>query len=56
MQASLANYPDAIRGCLNIPEDKKLMVGMSLGYPDDMAPLNSYHSARESIDSFTRWY
>ena len=56
MQASLANYPDAIRGCLNIPEDKKLMVGMSLGYPDDTAALNSYHSARESIDSFTRWY
>ncbi len=56
MQASLANYPDAIRGCLNIPENKKLIVGMSLGYPDEKAPLNSYHSARESIDTFTRWY
>jgi len=29
---------------------------MSLGYPDETAPLNSYHSARESIDAFTRWY
>ena len=56
MQASLANYPDAIRNCLNISENKKLMVGMSLGYPDENAPLNSYHSARESIDTFTRWY
>ncbi len=56
MQASLANYPEAIRNYLNIPDTKKLMVGMSLGYPDEQAPLNSYHSARESIDSFTRWY
>lgn len=56
MQASLANYPDAIREHLGIPDNMKLMVGMSLGYPDENAPLNAYRSARENTESFTRWY
>jgi nitroreductase len=56
MQASLSNYPQSVRTFLNIPENMKLMVGMSLGYPDESAALNSYKSAREDVDSFTRWY
>ncbi len=56
MQASLANYPDAVRDFLDIPPSKKLLVGMSLGYADETAPLNIYSSTREEIDSFTRWY
>lgn len=56
MQASLSNYPDAVRTALNIPENKKLMVGMSLGYPEEGAALNSYKSSREVVDTFTRWY
>lgn len=56
MQASLSNYPEAIRNFLNIPDTKQLMVGMSLGYPDESAPLNAYKSARDTVDSFTRWY
>lgn len=56
MQASLANYPEAIREFLGIPDTKKLIVGMSLGYPDPDAPLNAYQSARVEVDSFTKWY
>lgn len=56
MQASLANYPEAIRGFLDIPDTKQLVVGMSLGYPDHSAPLNVYKSARVEVDNFTRWY
>jgi nitroreductase len=56
LQASLAGYPDAIRDCLGIPNTKKLIVGMSMGYPDLDAPLNAYHSARMEIDEFVKWY
>lgn len=56
MQASLANYPDQVRSFLNIPDHKKLIVGMSLGYPDHDIPINQYISSREDIDAFTRWH
>ncbi|MFC1918906.1 nitroreductase [Chloroflexota bacterium] len=56
LQASVVNYPDAIRECLGIPETKLLVLGISLGYPDLEAPINSYQSSRVSPDDFTKWY
>ena len=56
MQASVSGYPDAIRACLGIPPTKKLIVSMSLGYPDMNAALNSYHSTRMTIEEFTSWH
>ena len=56
MQASVSGYPDAIRHCLGIPASKKLIVAMSLGFPDRDAPINSYQSTRMDIDDFTTWY
>ena len=55
MQASLANYPDQVRSFLDIPNNKKLIVGMSLGYPDDSVRINQYQSARIDVDAFTKW-
>lgn len=56
LQASLANYPDAVRSFLGVPASKKLLVGMSLGIPDLQAPLNAYHSSRMSINEFVTWH
>lgn len=56
MQASVSGYPDAIRECLGIPASKKLIVAMSLGYPDLEAPINTYKSTRMEVDAFTTWY
>ena len=56
MQAALANYPDAVRGFLGVSNTKKLMLGISLGYPDPAATLNSYQSTRMQVDAFVRWY
>jgi len=55
MQASLANYPDQVRSFLDISDDKKLIVGMSIGYPDDNVHINQYTSARIDVDAFTKW-
>jgi len=56
MHASLANYPDAVRGFLGLPDTKTLVLGISLGYPDPAARLNAYHSTRMGVDEFVRWY
>ena len=56
MQASVSGYPDAIRECLGLPASKKLIVSMSLGYPDMDASINSYQSTRMEVDAFTTWH
>ncbi|MEI7763802.1 MAG: nitroreductase [Comamonadaceae bacterium] len=56
LQASLTHYPDAVRDFLALPSSKKLMLGISLGYPDPQAKLNSYQSSRTKVDDFVKWY
>ncbi len=56
IQASLADYPDAVREFLGIPETKQLILGISIGYPDFEARLNAYQSLRVSLDDFVQWY
>ncbi|MFW6112642.1 MAG: nitroreductase [Chloroflexota bacterium] len=56
LQASIANYPDAVREALELPENKLIIIGISLGYPDLEAQINSYQSSRISTSSFVRWF
>lgn len=56
VQAMLAIYPDAVREFLDIPESKQIIIGISLGYPDLGARINSYQSERVSPDNFAKWY
>jgi nitroreductase len=56
LQASITNYPDAIREFLGIPKTKRLVLGISLGYPDLQATINTYQSNRVSPNDFTQWY
>lgn len=56
LQASIAGYPDAVRDFLGIPKTKLLMLGISIGYPDLEAPINTYQSSRASLKDFVRWY
>ncbi|MGD8526747.1 MAG: nitroreductase [Thioalkalispiraceae bacterium] len=55
-QASLAEYPDIVRGLLNISEDYAVVCGMALGYEDPDHPANSFRLEREPVDSFTTWF
>lgn len=56
LQASLANYPDAVREELQLPASKKIILGISIGYPDKDASYNRYESQRADLDAFTKWY
>ena len=55
LHASLANYPDAVRDFFGFTKAKKLVIGVSLGYPDPAAKLNSYQSTRIDVDDFVTW-
>ena len=55
-QASLAEYPDIVRGILAIPATRALVCGMALGYADAGAPVNSYRTEREPVNAFTTWH
>lgn len=49
-QASLVAFPDVVRGKLKIPDNEKLLCGISIGYPVLDDKLNQYHTDRVSID------
>ncbi len=49
-------YPEVVRDLLCIPEDKKIIIAIALGYPDWKFPANQLISARESINDNTTWF
>jgi nitroreductase len=56
LQASVTNYAPEIKQFLGLPETKKLVICISLGYPDEKAKLNTYRSLKQKPDEFTKWY
>jgi nitroreductase len=54
LQASVTNYADEIRKFLGVPETKKLIIGISIGYPDAEAKLNAYRSVKQNPEEFVR--
>jgi len=56
LQASVTNYALEIKKFFDIAESKKLVICISLGYPDEKAKLNMYRSLKQKPNEFTRWY
>ena len=48
-------YPEMVRKYANIPESKRLMIVISLGYPAEDNPANTVASTREPVDRLTTW-
>ena len=55
-QASLADYAEIIKSTLDYAADDILICGMSLGYEDKKALVNSYRTPREAVEIFTRYF
>ncbi len=55
-QASFINYSGLIKKTLNINPEMKIICGMSLGYADMEAPVNTCKTKKEAVDSFTTWH
>jgi nitroreductase len=48
-------YPDVVRRYVAIPPDKKLVVAIAIGYPDEEAVLNQFRSKRGPLEEFVHW-
>jgi len=48
-------YEDDIKELLNIPDNKDVVIGVALGYPDWDSPLNNFKTPRDSLDNFIKW-
>ena len=53
---ALVRYPDELRKVLELPETKKIIIGIGLGYPDGNHPGAQFRSTRESLESMVKWY
>jgi nitroreductase len=56
IQAGIVLYPDEVRKILGIPDTKKLVVGISIGYPLKESKMNQMRTARTDIRELTKWY
>ena len=56
IQASLAEYPAIVREHLNIPEEFLLVCGMSMGYEDENAVVNTFRTTRAPLKEFVTWH
>ncbi len=54
-QAFLTDYSSEIKRFLAIPESKRIVLGLSIGYPDLTDKANSYRSTRTETDLLFRW-
>jgi nitroreductase len=54
-QAFATNYASDIKKFLSIPETKRLILGISIGYADMESPANQYKSYRAETNEFVSW-
>ncbi|ONI70797.1 hypothetical protein ALI144C_50295 [Actinosynnema sp. ALI-1.44] len=55
-QFSVAGYPDVISSVLGLADDRVVVCGLAVGYPDESAEVNRFHPARAEIDEYVRWH
>jgi len=48
-------YQNVVKKTLHLSEDKEMVVGICLGYPDMENPINDFTPARADLDQFVKW-
>lgn len=54
-QAAWNHYARIVLPYVGAGEGEMLVCGMSLGWADESAPVNGFHTPREPVEQFTRW-
>lgn len=54
-QAAIAMHSPFVHRHFDIPADRKVLAGISFGYPDLEHPANSYRTARAGLDEVAIW-
>ena len=55
-QAFATDYARQIKQFLSIPETKRLVLGISIGYPNPDSPVNALKTERVGTDETTTWH
>ena len=55
IMAAVVNYADIVRELFAIPENKTIVMGAILGWPDPEAAVNQFERQRGGLDKFVRW-
>jgi len=53
--AASVNHPQVVRDLLPIPEDRLIVIGMAMGYPDDASPVNHFERQRAPLKDWVTW-
>lgn len=54
-QAALAAWPQRVRECLGLPASRRIVCGISFGYPDTQHPANGFRTRRAELSSAVKW-
>jgi nitroreductase len=54
MAMSIRN-PNLLRKILSVPTDRKIVMGITMGYPDKNYPLNNFDRKRADISEYVKW-
>ena len=55
-QLQMVAHPEIIRRLITIPPSKKIVVGLSIGYPDEEDRMNEFVSGRVPLDEMVTWH
>lgn len=55
-EAAMVRHPEVLREILGIPESKKIVCGMAIGYPDADSPISSHRSHRVPLEEVSTWH
>ena len=48
-------FPEVVRSFAGIPESKRMIIAVTIGYPDWDFPANKLESKREPVENITAW-
>ncbi len=55
IMASAVGYPDILRKIALIPENRRVIVSIAMGYPENDDPINHFERPRAGLSEFVRW-
>ena len=55
IMAAAVQYPDIIRKIAAIPDERRIVVAIALGYPDWDYELNKFERSRASVEEYVQW-
>ncbi len=55
IMAASVGHPELLRKILSIPEDRRIVIGIAMGHPDQNYPINSFERKRAGIDEYVKW-